>query len=218
MTDEKQKDPRTVQLRRVRLSFTDGLFEKRKTSDDENAKPKHTCNVILEKDQPHFADNKNKIMDGIRAAGDRAWKNEDAYKGIQEDSPKRVCFRPGERFKNKDGKPYAGYEGNFGLTCGTPGAGQKRPKMYDRVKRNVAETDILDVCYGGSYADVVVSFYGTDKGSRGIFCVIEAIRSHQEGERMGGGGWDGDADDFDDLEDAEDAFAGTASADSDPLG
>ena len=66
----------------------------------------------------------------------------------------------------------------------------------------MAEDDILDVMYGGVYADVILSFYGTDKGGRGVFCTIEAIRSHEEGERMGGGVVV-DADDFDDLEDSD---------------
>jgi hypothetical protein len=134
-------------------------------------------------------------------AGELKWKNADAFKTIQVDDPKRVCFRKGERFKSqKDGKVYAGYEGNLAISCGTPGGGQKRPKLLDRMKREVEEKDILDVMYGGTHADVILSFYGTDEGGRGIFCTGEAIRSHQEGERMGGGVYV-DADDFDDMED-----------------
>lgn len=184
MTEKKKKDPRVVQLKRVRLSFTDTLLEKDAVED---GKPKYGCNLIVEKDQPEFDDNNGKIMSAIRAAGDEAWGKPEAFKDILEDNPKRVCYRPGARFRNKDGETYKGYDGNFGLSASTPGGGQRRPALYDRRKRPVSEEDILDVMYGGSYADAIVSFYGTDKGGRGIFCVIEGIRSHEEGERMGGG-------------------------------
>lgn len=204
MAIEEKSDGRTVQLKHVRLSFTESLKDKKKTSDDPNAKPKHGLNVILESGDKHFEANMAKVMSAIKAAGEKEWKNPDAYKGIQEDNPKRLCFRKGERFKNREGKVYAGYDGNFAFSASGPSAGQKRPKLLDRHKREVAEDAILDVFYGGCYADVIVSFFGTDKGSRGIFASVEAIRSHQEGERMGGGIYV-DADDFDDL-DEDDSF------------
>lgn len=210
MSVEDRSDGRTVQLKRVRLSFTDSLYEKKKpqnTQDD--ARPAHSCNVIIESDSPNFEANKKKVLAALAAAGERAWKNADAWKTIAEDNPKRVCFRRGERFKNQEsGEVYEGYAGNWGISGKGPRAGQQRPKMLDRHKREVQPEDIMDVMYSGTYADVIVSFYGTDKGNRGIFCSIEAIRSHQEGERLGGGAVHVDADDFDDLDD-DDSFGGT---------
>lgn len=218
MATDTEKDPRTVQLKRVRLSFTDSLKDKKATV--ENGEPKYSCNLILESEDKDFEAKKAKVVAAIKASGERSWMKPDAYKSIMEDDPKRVCFRKGERFKNKEGEIYAGYEGNWGIACGTPRKGQKRPVLLDRRKKPVAEDDILDVFYGGVYADVIVSFYGTDKGGRGIFCTLEAIRSHEEGERMGGGPVHVDADDFDDLGDPDDAFEGTdgAASDDDPLG
>ncbi|TIX41127.1 ssDNA-binding protein [Mesorhizobium sp. M4B.F.Ca.ET.089.01.1.1] len=212
--DDKSNDGRTVQLKGVRLSFTDSLKDKKKTAED--GEPKHSFNVILEKSSPHYQANFDKVMSAIKRAGEVAWKNPDAYKTIQEDNPKRLCFKKGERFKNKrDGKIYAGYEGNYAFSASGPSGGQKRPKLLDRrkrvlrdqatgeqIERNMvfSENEILDIFYGGVTADVIVSFFGTEKGSNGIFCSGEAIRSHEEGERMGGGVYV-DADDFDDLED-----------------
>lgn len=211
---EDKSDGRTVQLKRVRLSFTDSLKEKRATV--ENGTPKHSCNIILESAGAEFDKNKAKVMSAIEKACEQQWKNKDAWKGIAEESPKRVAFRKGERFKNKEGKVYAGYEGNYAISAGGPGGGQRRPKLLDRRKREVEEKDILDVMYGGSYADVIVSLYGTDKGGRGIFASIEAIRSHEEGERMGGGVYV-DADDFDDLEDDDSFESGPSTSSSDDL-
>lgn len=215
MAIEDKSDGRTVQLKRVRLSFTKRLKNKAKTS-DEAQKETHGCNIILEANTPHFKDNSAKVIAALKATGEKAFKNPDAYKDIAEDAPKRVCFRKGEKFKNKEGKVYAGYEGNYAFSASGPSGGEKRPKLLDRHKRPVEVEDIDDVFYGGCYADVIVSFYGTDKGSRGIFATIEAIRSHQEGERMGGG-VNVDADDFDDLED-DDAFAGAGDSGDDLLG
>ncbi|WP_242136963.1 ssDNA-binding protein [Sphingomonas sp. TREG-RG-20F-R18-01] len=216
-TDETKRDPRTVWLKRVRLSFTEALKDKQKSSDSDDAKEKHSCNVIIEqvgddaKAKAMAPINIKTAIGAIEAASEKMWKDKDRWKSIQEDAPKRICFRRGERFKNKEGKVYAGYEGNFGLTASGPSAGQKRPKLLDRHKRDVTENDILDVMYGGSYADVLVSFYGTDKGSSGVFASIELIRSHQEGEAMGGGVVINDAvlaeiDDLDDDMPAADDF------------
>lgn len=194
----KDSDGRTVQLKRVRLSFTDTLKEARPTVED--GKPKHTCNIIIESDGKFAADNKANCVAAVKAACEEAFKKADIWKAIQEDDPKRLCYRKGERFKNRDGDVYAGYEGNMAISAAGPSAGARRPKLLDRHKRPVEVNDIPDVFYSGTYADVIVSFFGTEKGGRGVFCSVEAIRSHQEGERIGGG-FDVDVDDFDDLDD-----------------
>lgn len=227
MAIEDKSDGRTVQLKRVRLSFTKRLKTKGKTS-DEATKETHGCNVILDASQPTHAANVEKMEAALKAAGKQAFKNENAYKDIAEDAPKRVCYRKGEKFKNKEGKVYAGYEGNMAFSASGPSGGEKRPKLLDRRKRALREqatgeqikanlvfevSEIDDIFYGGCFADVIVSLYGTEKGSRGMFATIEAIRSHEEGERMGGG-VDVDADDFDDLED-DDSFTGGRSSKSD---
>lgn len=203
MTDKTKGDGRTVQLKKVRLSFS-SLDEKRATV--ENGEPKHSFNVILEANSPYYEENRKKVVAALKAAGLLAFKDEDRYKTVAEDSPKRVCYRKGERFKNSEGKVYAGYEGNHAVACGCPSKGQKLPgKMLDRHKRPVEKEDIADVFYNGSLVDVYLSFYGTDKGGAGFFNTCDAIRSWQEGDRLGGGVYI-DADDFDDAEDEEDAF------------
>lgn len=216
-TEDKKGDGRTVLLKNVRLSFTDSLLHKKKTADD--GAEKHSCNVIVPSDRPEFEANKAKVMSAIRAAGEAAWKKPEAWKDIAEESPKRVCFRKGERFKNKEGEVYQGYAGHYGITASGPRAGQQRPKLLDKYKRPVEEKDILDVFYGGVDADVYVSFFGTDKGSRGIFASIELIRSRQTGERMGGGAPDLDLDELDDLgdDDSDLMTAGGGSSDDDLL-
>ena len=199
---EKKGDGRTVQLKRVRLSFS-SLDEKRATVED--GEPKHGFNVILEKDSPYYNENKRKVEAALAAAGLVAFKDEGRWKAVQEDNPKRVCYREGRRFKNKEGKIYDGYDGNWAVTCGTPKKGQQLPKkMIDRHKRAVSgKTDIADVFYNGVVCDVFLSFFGTDKGGQGFFNTCDAIRSWQEGDHMGGGILVDDSD-FDDADDDED--------------
>lgn len=202
-----QFDARTVQLKHVRLSFCDSLLHKKKTAKTDDAKEAHSANLILEKDDPHYQANYDKVVAALRAASEEKWVGKpDRWSEIAKDDPKRVCFRKGERFKNQTtGEIYAGYENNVAIAGKGPMGGQKRPKLLDRHKRPVEEKDILDVMYPGTYCDAIVSFFATDKGGLGVFCSIEAIRSHQEGERMSGG-FDVDPDVFEDLED--DGFGG----------
>lgn len=229
MAEEKKKDPRTVQLKRVRLSFCDSLKTAKPTVKD--GVPKHASNFILEADSPTYEANKAAVTAAIKAACKQEWDKEDAYKAIMEDDPKRVCFRKGERFKNQEtGEVYKGYAGNWAIAATGPGGNKnpRRPKLFDRGKRPLKEQatkeqidqnvffeekNINEVFYSGTYGDVILSFYGTNEGGRGVFCSIEGIRSHQEGERMAGG-THVDADDFEDL-DGGDAFEGTSAATSD---
>lgn len=214
-------DPRTVTLKNVRLSFTESLKDKKATV--ENGTPKHSCNLIIIKDggddpllkqaAADYEKNHAAIVGAVKAACDEQWAKPDKWKEIAEDDPKRLCYRKGERFKNREGEVYAGYAGNWAISAGGPKGGKERPLLLDRRKNPVPEDEILDVMAGGYLADAIVSFYGTDKGGAGVFCSIEAIRSREEGEKMGGGPR-ASADDFDDLED-DDSFGGGSNNDAD---
>ena len=200
-------DARTVLCKGLRLSFTDTLLTPGKPKGADDAKESYGCNFINERDSKHFADNDKKIRAALSEAGFQFKGNRDLYKVIIEKDPKRVAYRKGERFTNDDGKIYDGYEGNFAISAKGPRAGRERPTMKDRRKRDITgiDKDILAVCYSGSYCDAILSFYGTDKGGQGIFCSIEAIRSHEEGDHLGGGRIAVSDDMFDDLED-DDSF------------
>lgn len=216
-TIEERGDGRAVQLKNVRLAFMNSLYEKKATVKD--GIPKYNFNVINVKDKAEYQSNHLKIIAALEAASEKQWKDKDRWKRIAESDPKRVCYRKGERFANQEtGQPYAGFEGNYGLSVGCPSKGQKRPKkLLDRHKRAVEEKDILDVFYSGTFGDVVVEFYGTNEGGPGIFCTCNAVRSRQEGDNLGGGGVPVEDDDFDDIED--DAFdspsTGKSSSDDD---
>lgn len=212
------RDPsgRTVLIKGGRLSFGESLKDAQVPKNAEpGTKASHGVNVILEADSPNFASNQAAIVSALKAASMEFRKRETFWKELWDDNPKQLCFRKGEKFKNaQTGEIYTGYEGNLVVVGKGPGGGARRPQMKDRYKRDVGVEDILDVCYNGTYGDFIVSFYGTDKGGTSrITCSVEAIRSWQEGERMGGGGIDVQDDDFDDLGDlpGDDDFGGGAS-------
>ena len=209
MPQEVAADKRTVKLPRVRISFTDTLLTPGVANGVEDGRPSYGCNIILEKSHPNFAALDARIREALSEAGRQFNGKENLYKTVAEDNPKRVAYRNGNRFKNTDGVIYDGYEGNFAISAKGPKAGRERPKLLDRRKRDVTrdDKDIPVVFYSGTYADVICSFYATDKGGQGIFCSIDAIRSHEEGERLGGGGITVTDDMFDDLPD-DDAFGG----------
>ena len=214
-------DARVVMLKRVRLSFSESLKDKKATVEDGD--PKHSTNVLIESDQPGFDEKKQAIVAAMKAACEKAKKPAEYFKTIAEDAPKRVSYRKGERFKNKDGVVYEGYAGNMAISASGPKRGQQRPTLFSRNKRKLGAPgqegcftvdDIPEIFYGGTYADVKVSFYYTDKGGDGLFATIESIRSLETGERMSGGGITTTADEFDDAEDDHGFDADSGSSNS----
>lgn len=214
---EYEGDGRTIMLKRVRASFCDSLNVAKPTVAD--GPPKHTSNFLIEADQPGFDEKKAAVGKAIKAACEVEWKNPDRYKAIQEDSPKRIAYRKGERFKNQEsGEVYRGYEGNMVIAAAGPGGGKKRPKILDRRGQDVPVDKIDDTVWSGCYVDLKVSFYGTTKGGDGVFATIEAIKSREIGERMGGGVATS-ADEFDEFDDSDDdAFEGGADGSDDEFG
>lgn len=208
--NEKDKTGRTVTLTRVRASFADSLQEATlpKKNKDPNAKPSHGANFIIEKGSDHFDSNKAAIISALQAASREFKKPEEWWKTLWDDKPDNLSFRKGDRFKTDAGEIYKGYEGNLVVIAKGPQGGRKRPQIRDRYKKVVDDVSrINEVVYNGTYCDVIISFYGTDNGGTArLTCSVEAVRSLQEGDRLGGGGIYVDDDDFDTVED-DDSFA-----------
>lgn len=209
--NEKDKTGRTVTLTGVRFSFAESLQEaqlpKKAQADSRRS---HGCNLILERGHKDFESNKAAIISALKAAAVEFKRPENWFETLMTDDPKQCSFRKGERFKTAAGEIYKGYEGNLVVICKGPKGGQNRPgTLKDRHKRDVEVKDINDVFYNGTYGDAIVSFYGTDNGGTSrLTCSIEAGRSYQEGERLGGGGVYVEDSDFDDIEDDDgDSFS-----------
>ena len=205
MAEDKQPDLRRVTLKNVRLSFTDALREKKRSHP--TGPLKFGCNFINETAQPEFAANERAIKRAIEAAETKEFGEKGVGKIARTvDDPKRIAYRAGEKFKNKEGEIYGGYANNFGLTT----KAERRPNLWDRHKRDVEVEDIEDVFQAGFYCDAIVSFYCTSKeeqGGNGLFASVEAIRSRQTGETFGAGN-NTKAEDFEDLADEDDGIGG----------
>lgn len=204
---EQDNTGRTTMLTRVRASFAESLQEK-KASKADPTKLSHAANFIIERDGPDFESNKAAVVAALQNTCKEAKRSENWWRQLFDDDPKQLAFRKGERFKDKNGEIYKGYENNLIVVGKGPKAGADRPgKLLDRYKRPIEVNDINDVIYNGTMCDVVISWYYTDKhGPARITCSIEAVRSWQEGERLGGGGIYVDEDDFDTIEGDDDGF------------
>ncbi|RWO06346.1 MAG: DUF2815 family protein [Mesorhizobium sp.] len=207
--NEKDKTGRTVTLTRVIASFADSLnvASLPKKNKDPNAKPKHGSNFILVTGSPDFDSNKAACISAMKAAGVEFKRGEGWWKTLWEDKPDNLSFKKGDRFKTDAGEIYKGYAGNLVVAAKGPGGGLKRPQVRDRYKKVITDpAQFNEIVYNGTLCDAIISFYGTENGGTPrITCSVEAIRSHQEGERLGGGGVYVDDDDFDTLE-ADDSF------------
>jgi len=210
--NEKDKTGRTVTLTRVRASFADSLQVATlpKKNKDPAAKPKHGSNFIIEKDGPyaeHFESNKAAVISALKAACREFKRPEDWWKTLWDDKPDNISFKRGDRFKSDDGEIYKGYAGNLVVAAKGPKGGQQRPQIRDRYKKILDDVNrINEIVYNGTYCDAVISFYGTENGGTArLTCSVEAVRSLQEGDRLGGGGVYVDDDDFDSVSD-DDGF------------
>lgn len=204
--------PRHAVLKKIRFSFTDALVEPQASVT--GGVPKFGNNLIIDPSTESGKANIAACLKAIEAAEIEHYGPEGAGKIARVvDDPKRIAFRKGEKFKNQDGEVYVGYEGMVGITGKGPNGGKKRPILLDRRKRPVEPKDIEDVFEGGRFGDAIVSFYcvsDPDKGGNGLFCSMELLRSHEEGETFGGGAkvTEKAAALFDDLDDTE-LFDGT---------
>ena len=206
MADEKK--PGEVQLNRVRLSFP---TLKNKKASVKDGKEKFSANFIIDPSTPDGQRNIEKCRKAIQEAEMETFKKTGVVKTIED--PKRVVFRPGNKFRNQEGEVYEGYEGMIGISCNSP----DRPKLWDRHVTPVEVEDIEDVFQGGYWCDAVLKFYcvaGADKGGRGLFCAVNGIRSHQRGQVFSTGGRV-TADMFDALPEDDDLVG--AEADDDVL-
>lgn len=209
---ERDATGRTTLLTGVRASFAETLrVAKAPKNSAPGTRETHGANLILERGSKDFDKNVEILQKALAAAAREGKRKEEWWQDLFQNDPKQLSFRKGERFKDKDGNVYKGYEDNLIVIAKGPKGGMSRPRVMDRHKRDVEVNDINDVVYNGTYCDAVVSWYYTDNGGTPrLTCSVEAIRSHQEGERLGGGGIYVDADDFDDMEGDDDGFDTTS--------
>ena len=175
----------TAFINNVRLSFP---TLRRKQASVPGGKEKYSASFIIDPETPQGKAAIAACKVAIAAAEMNHFKKPGVVKTI--DDPKRIAFRPGNKFKNAEGDVYAGYEGMVGVTS----TSQKRPKLYTvqgaKAREEVEVEDIEDLFYGGVYCNAEVNFYcvsSKEQGGRGLFCEIRGIMTKERGEAFGGG-------------------------------
>ena len=116
--------------------------------------------------------------------------------------PKRFCVSDGNTHTDKDDEVKPAYAGMKVVNA----SNKNRPVIVDTDGRTpLAAED--NKPYSGCYAKVVVRFYGTENGGRGLFAGFEAIQFLKDGEPLSGGGTRVRAEDVftDESEDSDDA-------------
>jgi hypothetical protein len=97
--------------------------------------------------------------------------------------PKRFCVSDGNTHTDKDDEIKDAYKGMKVVSA----SNKNRPVIVDTDGRTpLAAED--NKPYSGCYAKVVVRFYGTENGGRGLFAGFEAIQFLKDGEPLSGGG------------------------------
>lgn len=175
-----ERDAQTIQISNVRLSFP---TLREAEASIEGGKKKFGANFLIDPQTESGKANIAACMKAIEAAEIAEFGEVGAIAKRVED-PKRQALRRGEKFKNQEGEVYEGYAGMIGISA----RADRRPKLFDRYRKEVPIENIDDVFVGGYACDAIIRFFcvkGQDKGGAGLFCTIHAIRSRQEGQAFG---------------------------------
>jgi len=180
----------TLMLKNKRIGFPD-LAVPRSV---QGGKPSFGARIILEPNDPDIALIESAMEEVAR------WKWKDSAKDVVE-----MCREKGrlaldkKAYRNKEGKPYAGFEGKYSLGASAPQ--DKPPSLFDEygkeygveLPRAAAATKF----YSGSYAHVKVEIYPLprDDGNR-ISCAVLGVMFANDGMPLSGGTGPATADDF----------------------
>jgi hypothetical protein len=92
---------------------------------------------------------------------------------------------------------YDGFEGNMFLSARSA-EDKGRPQVVNNLRQPVQPGD-PNAPYDGCYADLVISFYGYDKGNNGIGCGLKVVQYRGKGDRFSGAGKPVDLDDLEEI-------------------
>jgi len=174
----------SIALERVRIAFTQNLWEPGGVPGIPNSPPSYSCRFIIEPG----SDNDKKIRAGIKAAAAEKFKGQAEYILDEIKHNKNcMCYMPGDRYRKKEGgKVYDGFEGKMSLTA------KRRPQdgpplVVNRDNAPIAQTS--GIIYSGCYVDALVEpFAYSGKPNSGISCGLLTVRFRERGESFGGAG------------------------------
>lgn len=141
--------------------------------------PKFKTLVIIDPSTPRGKESMKSVSAAMKHVGLDKWKKWP----LTWKDPKRICLSDGNTHTDKEDNVKPAYEGMQVVSC----ANKNRPVCVDVDGRTplVAEDNKP---YSGSHCKVVVRFYGTENGGRGLFAGFEAIQFLKDDEPLSGGG------------------------------
>lgn len=180
----------TLMLKNKRIGFPD-LAAPRSV---QGGNPTYGVRIILEPNDPDV-----KLIEAAMEEVAR-WKWKDSAADVIE-----MCREKGrlaldkKPYRNKEGKPYAGFEGKYSLGVSAPE--NKAPSLFDEhgkeYGKDLPRGDAASKFYAGCYGHLKVDIYPLprDDGNR-ISCGILGVMFANDGEPLSGGTGPATADDF----------------------
>lgn len=178
-------------LRKVRLAFGNGLFQKTDYKGD--GKFKHKIKLIVPPNHPQFA----QIQQIFQKMAKEEWKDKGAaiLKGLNNNANK-FCWLDGDNYPDTDG-----FAGNFIIAA----SNKTRPTVVDKDGVTpVTEED--GIVYSGCYGNALVEFRTMDsKEGKGLYCTIRGFQKHSDADAFSGGPPPADVSEFSGLSTADES-------------
>lgn len=164
----------------LRIAYP-AVYEPRAMPNDPNSKPAYGGKLIV---KPGGANHK-KIVEAMRQVAREHPKYGASWESILEDLIKkeRVCFIEGP-YKDKDGKPRDGFEGNYYLSMRNE---KLKPTAKNKYNQDVAEGH-PGAPYPGCHVHAAVDIWAQDNSyGRRINCSLQGVMFAADGPAFGGG-------------------------------
>lgn len=199
-----------LKLRKVRVSFADGLFKAKAMEAGQTPKfgadfllvPGSTVHVVA-------ADNKETPIDPLQAllaVANETWKGKGAEM-LQALEASKKCLRDGNKRMNKQGEAYDDYKGLLYFSA----KNKRQPALFNLARQPVTSDD--GTIYSGCYVTAVIDLYGlADPKKKGVHASLLGVQFTGHGEAFAGSGSRADESDFDDLSDGASAPAEVGSS------
>lgn len=189
---------KTIWVMGARLSFAEGVFEKKGIANDPNSKPRYNCGLLLPANDKQVAEIE-KLEEELVLNHD--WKGDDKPADILR------LLRKKDRLALHDGDDKSKYDGYAGMRYLSPSA-DTRPTVVDRDKSPLTKED--GKVYSGCYVNAKIELWVQDNnwGQR-VNCSLLGVQFVKDGDSFGAGTAPASPDEFPDLDAGDDG--------SDPL-
>lgn len=183
-----------VHLNNVRIAFP-ALFEP--TSIDGGAEA-YAGKFVIPPDHPQV----NELDAAMLAVAKEKWgaKGQQVFDNLTKTGKKPEVAFVKEPYKNRDGDPYDGFEGNYYLTA----RNAARPTIIDRDRTPLSAVDGKP--YAGCFVNIIIEFWAQDNSyGRAVRASLKGVQFVRDSVSFGGGSPPASADEFANLGDGADA-------------